>query len=114
MRIEIEIPKEFEEHFARDRFRDSLSRLRFDAGNLAGLYEKEVTDMLITAFSHAKIKEDYTCGSPYTDRSSHGYSVGVSHESAGASVRIPHGSTGVSVGVPHESTGVSYSQDQNP
>lgn len=58
MKVEIVIPREFEEHFKRDRFKDSLSRLKYDARTLAGLYEKEVADMLITAFAHAKIEED--------------------------------------------------------
>ena len=58
MKIEIVIPKEFEEHFKRDRFKDSLRRLKYDARLNAGLYEREVADMLITAFAHAKIKEN--------------------------------------------------------
>ena len=58
MKIEIDIPREFEEHFKRDRFKDSLRRLKYDARTNAGLYEKEMADMLITAFAHAKIKKD--------------------------------------------------------
>ena len=57
MRIEIEIPREFEDHFKRDRFEDSLKRLKADAGLLAGRYEKEVADMLVQAFLHARISE---------------------------------------------------------
>lgn len=59
MTIEIKIPKEFEDNFRRDRFGDALKRLRADSsGILVGLYEKEVADMLVTAFEHARIRED--------------------------------------------------------
>ena len=50
MRIEIEIPKEFEEHFTRDKFEDALYRLEADAHLIAGNYEKETALMLINAF----------------------------------------------------------------
>lgn len=58
MQIILNIPKEFEEHYNRDRFKDSLSRLIFDirslddAGlyeGLAGNYDFEVLEMLIKA-----------------------------------------------------------------
>jgi hypothetical protein len=55
MRIEIEIPKEFETHFTKDRFEGSLNRLRVDAHSLAGNYEKETAIMLIEAFKNAKM-----------------------------------------------------------
>lgn len=32
MKVTIEIPKEFEKHFGEDRFKDSLERLKADAG----------------------------------------------------------------------------------
>ncbi len=57
MKIEIEIPKEFEKHFNQDRFEDSLQRLSADANLLAGNYEQEMAMMLIGAFKDAKIKE---------------------------------------------------------
>ena len=59
MEITIEIPKEFEKHFGEDRFKDSLERLKADAGEcLAGLYEIELCNMLIKAFEKAeKAKE---------------------------------------------------------
>lgn len=59
MKVTIEIPKEYEKHFGEDRFKDSLERLRADAGEyLAGLYEIELCDMLIKAFEKAeKAKE---------------------------------------------------------
>ncbi len=55
VKIEIEIPKEFEEHFMRDRFEDSLRRLMIDAHLLAGNYERETAAMLIKAFRNGKI-----------------------------------------------------------
>lgn len=54
MRIEIEIPKEFEEHFKRDKFEDTLHRLNADAHLIAGNYEKETAIMLIKAFKESK------------------------------------------------------------
>lgn len=60
MQIILTIPKEFEEHYMKDRFKDSLSRLAFDirslddAGQyegLAGNYEFETLEMLIKAFA---------------------------------------------------------------
>ena len=57
MKIIIEIPKEFENHFLQDRFEDSLHRLNADAHLLAGRYEQETMIMLIKAFKEAKIEE---------------------------------------------------------
>lgn len=54
MKIEIEIPREFEKHFMQDRFEDSLIRLSEDAGFMAGEYEKETINMLIQAFKESK------------------------------------------------------------
>ena len=55
MRIELEIPKEFEENFLADRFEEGLFRLSADANLLAGNYERETATMLIKALSNAKI-----------------------------------------------------------
>jgi len=55
MKVEIEIPKEFEDHFMRDHFRDSLMRLNLDAHELAGNYEQEMAKMLVKAFKDAKV-----------------------------------------------------------
>lgn len=55
MKVEIEIPKEFEEHFKQDRFEDSLHRLSADAHLIAGNYEQEVAVMLINAFKEGYI-----------------------------------------------------------
>ena len=60
MRIEIEIPKEFEEHFNQDQFEDSLLRLREDAHLLAGNYERETAEMLVKAFKDSKPVIDKT------------------------------------------------------
>lgn len=53
MRLLINIPKEFEQHFQADRFEDSLHRLSADAHLLAGNYEQETAVMLIEAFASA-------------------------------------------------------------
>lgn len=54
MRIEIEIPKEFEEHFKQDKFEDTLHRLSADAHLIAGNYEQETAIMLIKAFADSR------------------------------------------------------------
>ena len=53
MRLLINIPKEFEQHFQADRFEDSLHRLSADVHLLAGNYEKETAAMLIESFKNA-------------------------------------------------------------
>ena len=62
MRIEIDIPKEFEEHFKQDKFKDSLERIMADIfhsleiGNClcAGRYEYETIEMLEKAFEDSR------------------------------------------------------------
>lgn len=54
MKLEIDIPKEFEEHFDSDQFEDSLRRLSADAHLIAGNYEQELAIMLVKAFREAK------------------------------------------------------------
>lgn len=54
MKMIIEIPKEFEEHFRKDKFEDSLNRLLADAHCIADRYEKELANMLITAFKESE------------------------------------------------------------
>lgn len=56
MTITLTIPKEFEDHFNTDRFKDSLNRLSADAHLMAGLYERELTQMLIEAFAQAEVE----------------------------------------------------------
>ena len=63
MRLEIEIPKEFEWHFKRDRFKESLERIMADieyqsdigVSLMSGNYEFETVEMLEKAFKSAKI-----------------------------------------------------------
>ncbi len=63
MTISIEIPKEFEEHFNIDKFKDSLERVRVDIQcglecsevRMAGLYELELIRMLRNAMTKAEI-----------------------------------------------------------
>ena len=62
MRIEIEIPKEFEKHFKRDKFKDSLGRIMVDIKHslesrywlCAGRYDHETIEMLEKAFEDSK------------------------------------------------------------
>ena len=62
MRIEIEIPKEFEEHFKQDKFKDSLERIMADIKHslengdflCAGRYEYENIEMLEDALENSK------------------------------------------------------------
>ena len=60
MKLLIEIPTEFDDHFNLDRFKDSLKRLEFDANYLAGKYEKELAEMLIESFQNAQPVESET------------------------------------------------------
>lgn len=53
MRIIIDIPKEFEEHFKQDKFENALQRLSDDAHLMAGNYEQETAIMLIKAFDES-------------------------------------------------------------
>ena len=53
MKLLIDIPKEFEQHFQEDRFNDSLYRLSADAHLLVGIYEQETALMLSKAFKNA-------------------------------------------------------------
>ena len=66
MRIEIEIPKEFEEHFKQDKFKDSFERIMADIKHslengdclCAGNYEYETIEMLKKAFEDSKSAYD--------------------------------------------------------
>lgn len=64
MKLMIDIPKEFEQHFNEDKFKDSLLRLKVDTNyglehdeTISGLYEIELIDMLVVAFEEARIIE---------------------------------------------------------
>ena len=62
MKIELEIPKEFEEHFKQDKFKDSLERIMADIKyslenkdcSCAGRYEYETIEMLENAFENSR------------------------------------------------------------
>ena len=66
MRIEINIPKEFEEHFNQDKFKDSLERIMVDIFHslengdclCAGRYEYETIEMLEKALEDSKLAYD--------------------------------------------------------
>ena len=63
MRIEIEIPKEFETDFNKDKFKDCFERIMADIKHslengdclCAGRYEHETIEMLEKAFQNAMI-----------------------------------------------------------
>lgn len=62
MRIEIEIPKEFEKHFNEDKFKDSFERIMADIKHslqngdclCVGRYEHETMEMLEKALENSK------------------------------------------------------------
>ena len=60
MRIEIEIPKEFEAEYKTDKFNQFFSRVMCDMekGLLCGNYERETADMLLSAFWESKVAYD--------------------------------------------------------
>ena len=66
MRIEIEIPKEFEKHFNHDKFKGSFERIMADIKHslengdclCAGRYEYETIEMLKKAFENSKLAYD--------------------------------------------------------
>ena len=60
MRIEIEIPKEFESDYKGDMFKDFFSRVLCDIenGTLCGNYEKETAEMFLKAFDESRIAFD--------------------------------------------------------
>lgn len=59
MRIEIEIPKEFESDYIGDKFKDFFSRVLCDIekGVMCGNYEKEIAEMFTKAFDESKTME---------------------------------------------------------
>lgn len=63
VKIDLEIPDEFREHWEADRFGDSLGRIAFDirnglerkAGLLSGNIEAEVADMVKAALAGGEV-----------------------------------------------------------
>ena len=59
MKVLIEIPKEFEEHFNNDRFKDSFERVHADIQHhkilLSGSYEMELVQMLQNVMEKAEV-----------------------------------------------------------
>ena len=63
MKITIEIPKEYEDEFLNNRFKESLNRAYVDLdyykeNTLCGVYERETLDMLRKAFENAIVESD--------------------------------------------------------
>ena len=65
-KIQIELSDEIMEEFNRDRFKETLERTAFDVRegikdknsiNMAGNYEAETLEALITAFQNAEVVE---------------------------------------------------------
>ena len=61
MKVMIDIPKDFEKHFNKDRVKDSLERTKNDVcygiehdETISGIYEIELLDMLVKAFEEAE------------------------------------------------------------
>lgn len=74
MKVIIDIPKEFENDYKSDNFKDFFSRVLCDIknGTLCGNYEKETAEMFLTAFDESvpmdnivekleKLKKDDDC-----------------------------------------------------
>lgn len=66
MKVTIELPKEFEEHFNIDRFKDSLERIRIDIQcslecsevKMAGIYELKLIQMLRDRMLKAEVVKE--------------------------------------------------------
>lgn len=56
MRLEIEIPEEFEKDYTTDKFADFFNRVKIDIDckGLCGNYEKEIAEMFIKAFEESE------------------------------------------------------------
>lgn len=56
MRVQVEIPKEFEEDYRKDRFVDFFERVKadIDCSGVCGNYEKETAEMFLDAFGNSR------------------------------------------------------------
>lgn len=64
MKVTIDIPQKFEQHFNKDRFEDSLKRIITDVTDeiesdfsISGKYEIELCEMLIEALKNAEYED---------------------------------------------------------
>ena len=59
MRLTIDIPKEYENDFIGDKFKDFFSRViaDIDCNGMCGFYEKEIAEMFLEVFDKAIIGE---------------------------------------------------------
>lgn len=59
MKLTIDIPREYERDFIRDKFKDFFSRViaDIDYNGLCGNYEKEIAEIFIKAFDEAIVGE---------------------------------------------------------
>lgn len=55
MKLLIEIPKEFEEHFNNDSLKRICTDIQYHGNPLSGLYERELIEMLRNAMTKAKV-----------------------------------------------------------
>lgn len=60
MKIEIEIPEEFEKDYTADKFADFLGRVRVDIdyNGMCGNYERETADVLAEALKNSRVIQD--------------------------------------------------------
>jgi hypothetical protein len=54
MKLVVEIPKEFEQDFQSDRFKEFFERCIADMNCVCGNYERETAEMFISAFKNAE------------------------------------------------------------
>lgn len=88
MRIEIEIPKEFEGDYNKDKFDEFFCRVLSDIsdGTTCGRYERETAEMLQKAFEESKIAYDVEAVVAELEAKRNGY------EEAGKVFNGTHGS----------------------
>ena len=62
MKIVIEIPEEFERDYKTDKFNDFFSRVLCDIekGALCDIYEQEIAEMFLEAFTNSRISDKET------------------------------------------------------
>lgn len=84
MKITIDIPQDFEEHFNQDKFKDSMGRIAADIifqvyseDSVSGNYEIELLEMLSGAFETAETKESTEALNKLKDKLNQAYSDAV-------------------------------------